>query len=190
MLLRPTVPTAAWPWLPLLTGYAVDKALQAAAYAAGVKWPNDVLIGERKVAGDPRRAGRDPAGPAAVVGVGLNVRSTPEELPVATATSLALESPGGRRRDRTDLLVAVLQTLREAFDALAGRRATSGACASRKPTPTPASPSVGRSGSTCPTARLPAGHRRRPGRAPGGRRPTATATAVGAGDVVHVRSPR
>ena len=34
VLLRPTVPAADWPWLPLLTGYAVAKALRGAGYAA------------------------------------------------------------------------------------------------------------------------------------------------------------
>ncbi len=59
VLLRPTVPAASWPWLPLLAGYAVSKALRAAGFEASVKWPNDVLLADRKVAGHPRRAGRD-----------------------------------------------------------------------------------------------------------------------------------
>lgn len=114
VLLRPTAPTRSWPWLPLLAGYAVGKALKAAGFDAGVKWPNDVLIGEKKVAGILVERVETDQGPAAVVGVGLNVSLTEDELPVPTATSLALE---GREPDRTELLVAVLQTLRESFDA-------------------------------------------------------------------------
>jgi BirA family biotin operon repressor/biotin-[acetyl-CoA-carboxylase] ligase len=126
MLLRPQAPTRSWPWLPLLTGYAVDKALKAAGFRAGVKWPNDVLIGEKKVAGVLVERVDTERGPAAVVGVGLNVSLTADELPVGTATSLVLESTvlGGPEADdtasvpdRTELLIAVLQTLREAFDA-------------------------------------------------------------------------
>jgi BirA family transcriptional regulator, biotin operon repressor / biotin---[acetyl-CoA-carboxylase] ligase len=82
LLLRPTAPTRSWPWLPLLTGYAVDKALKARGLDAGVKWPNDVLIGGRKVAGILVERIETPDGPAAVVGVGINVAMTDTELPV------------------------------------------------------------------------------------------------------------
>lgn len=113
MLLRPQTPTRAWPWLPLLTGYAVDKALKARGVDAGVKWPNDVLIGEKKVAGILVERLETPDGPAAVVGVGLNVGLTADELPVPTATSLGLEL--GAPVDRTEVLVEVLNAIREAF---------------------------------------------------------------------------
>ena len=101
VLLRPTAPTASWPWLPLLAGYAVDKALKAAGYEASVKWPNDVLLDGRKVAGILVERVETDAGPAAVVGIGLNVGMTAEELPVPEATSLAVAGtarlPTGRR---------------------------------------------------------------------------------------------
>jgi BirA family transcriptional regulator, biotin operon repressor / biotin---[acetyl-CoA-carboxylase] ligase len=116
MVLRPTVPAADWPWLPLLTGHTVAKALRASGYAAaGVKWPNDVLIGDRKVAGILVERVDTSDGPAAIVGVGLNVSLTADELPVPTGTSLALES--GEEPDRTAVLVDLLRSLREAFDA-------------------------------------------------------------------------
>lgn len=115
MLLRPTAPARTWPWLPLLAGYAVDKALQAVGLDAGVKWPNDVLVDGRKVAGILVERVDTPDGPAAVVGVGINVAQTAEQLPVPTATSLELEL--GRPVDRTEVLVAVLNAVREAVDA-------------------------------------------------------------------------
>ncbi len=115
LLLRPTTPTRAWPWLPLLTGYAVDKALTSVGLEAGVKWPNDVLIGEKKVAGILVERIETPDGPAAVVGVGINVGLRSDELPVPHATSLEIEL--GRPVDRTDVLVAALNAIREAFDA-------------------------------------------------------------------------
>lgn len=121
LLLRPTVPARSWPWLPLLTGYAVDKALtalvgsqDAAAPVVGVKWPNDVLIGERKVAGILVERIETPDGPAAVVGVGINVNLRADELPVPHATSLEIEL--GRSVDRTDVLIDVLAGIREAYD--------------------------------------------------------------------------
>lgn len=115
LLLRPEVPARLWPWLPLLTGYAVDKAITAAGLDAGVKWPNDVLVGEKKVAGILVERIDTPQGPAAVVGVGINVGLTADELPVETATSLEIEL--GRAVDRTDVLVEVLNAIREAVDA-------------------------------------------------------------------------
>jgi BirA family biotin operon repressor/biotin-[acetyl-CoA-carboxylase] ligase len=117
VLLRPTAPTRSWPWLPLLAGYAVDKALKAAGFEAGVKWPNDVLIGDRKVAGILVERVETDQGPCAVVGIGINVGLGADELPVPTATSLAIEADGGPVPDRTALLVDVLASLREAYDA-------------------------------------------------------------------------
>ncbi len=115
LVLRPGSPTATWPWIPLLTGYAVDKAIKATGLEAGVKWPNDVLIGERKVAGILVERVDTPTGPAAVVGVGINVALTAEELPVPNATSLELEL--GRPVDRTDVLVEAISAIREAYEA-------------------------------------------------------------------------
>ena len=115
LLVRPTVPAADWPWLPLLTGYTVAKALRAEGYDAGVKWPNDVLAGDRKLVGILVERVETPTGPAAVLGVGLNVSLTEDELPVPAATSLALES--GAEPDRTHLLVELLRSLLEAYDA-------------------------------------------------------------------------
>lgn len=115
MVLRPRTPTRAWPWLPLLAGYAVDKALQARGLATGVKWPNDVLVGDKKVAGILVERVETDTGPAAVVGVGVNVGLTADELPVPTATSMLVEL--GEPVDRTDVLVELLNAVREAFDA-------------------------------------------------------------------------
>ena len=85
VLLRPGSPPADWPWLPLLTGYAVARALREAGVPTpALKWPNDVLVDDRKVAGILVERVETPTGPAAVVGIGLNVAPTAEELPVAT----------------------------------------------------------------------------------------------------------
>ncbi len=115
LLLRPAAPAHAWPWIPLLTGYAVDKAIKGVGLDAGVKWPNDVLVGEKKVCGILVERIDTPDGPAAVVGVGINVGLTPDELPVPGATSLEIEL--ARPVDRTDVLVEALNAIREAFDA-------------------------------------------------------------------------
>lgn len=109
------VPVERWPWLPLLTGLAaVDAVRGTTGLAVTLKWPNDVLVGDRKVAGilTQRIERRD--GAVAVVGVGLNVSSTREDLPVPTATSLALE--GLPDVDRGDLLVSLLESFTRWYD--------------------------------------------------------------------------
>lgn len=107
------VPTARWPWLPLLTGIAVSEAVRrVAGVESALKWPNDVLVGERKLAGILVERVERAAGAAAVVGIGINVSSTREELPLDTATSLALHDP--ETLDRSVILREVLRT----FEAL------------------------------------------------------------------------
>lgn len=116
MLVAPgDVPAARWPWLPLLTGLAVAEGVRrASGLEPTLKWPNDLLLDERKVAGILVERVDAPAGPAAVVGVGLNVSSTREELPVETATSLLLA--GAPSADRARLLREVLGSFARLFD--------------------------------------------------------------------------
>ena len=90
----------------------------------GIKWPNDLWIGERKVAGILVEArGFRPEAPACVAGFGINVNHAPADLPDdlrATATSLA--EAVGTALDRGALLRAVLEALEPRVDdALAGR---------------------------------------------------------------------
>jgi len=117
VLLRPgAVSPTLFGWLPLVTGLAVRDALAAeGGVDATLKWPNDVLVDGRKLAGilvemTTVQGGGDFALrlPALVVGVGINVGLTRDELPVPHATSLALE---GGTTDREVLATAVLEAL-------------------------------------------------------------------------------
>ncbi|MBA2715876.1 MAG: biotin--[acetyl-CoA-carboxylase] ligase [Propionibacteriales bacterium] len=115
-LVRPhDVAVARWSWLPLLAGLAVAAALRSEAQVqAGLKWPNDVMIDGRKVAGMLVERVENPRhGPAAVIGIGLNVSLRGDELPVPQATSLALA--GAATTDRTVLARAILRTLEGLF---------------------------------------------------------------------------
>lgn len=115
LVLRPTVAASSWPWLPLLVGHNVAKALTSLGYDARVKWPNDVFLdGDRKVAGILVERVDTPTGPAAVVGVGINVAMTADELPVPTATSLSIAAPGAP--DRTQVLLEAVAAIREGYD--------------------------------------------------------------------------
>ena len=102
MLLTPReVDPNRWSWLPLLTGLAVVDVLQrVCGLPARLKWPNDVLVEDRKVSGILAERLVLRSGPAAVVGTGLNVTLTAAELPVpdghvAAAGGLGDDRPGG-----------------------------------------------------------------------------------------------
>ncbi|MDV7244579.1 MULTISPECIES: biotin--[acetyl-CoA-carboxylase] ligase [Rhodococcus] len=97
-------------WLPLLTGVAVVDAVRAVAKVpAELKWPNDVLIDGRKVAGILAEVATTTPDPAVVVGIGINVTLARDELPVPHATSLMLE--GAEVTDRNTLVRAVLRAI-------------------------------------------------------------------------------
>lgn len=94
MLLQPVPDFPRWGWLSLLTGMAMASALTDIApdpSLVQLKWPNDVLIDGGKVCGILSERVEHPTGARAVVGVGLNLELRREELPVPSATSLALE---------------------------------------------------------------------------------------------------
>lgn len=88
VLLRPSENKALWPRLSLAAGLAVAEGLDRFGVAAEVKWPNDVWVGGKKIAGILVEAGED----FVVAGIGINVgvREFPEVL-ADSATSLALE---------------------------------------------------------------------------------------------------
>ena len=118
VLLRPAaVPPAMRGWVPLLAGVAVASALRAeAAVDARLKWPNDVLVYGAKLAGILT----EQSGDALVVGTGINVSTSRDELPVPGATSLALVGAAGT--DRSLLLVRVLSELERWYLAWTRRR--------------------------------------------------------------------
>jgi BirA family biotin operon repressor/biotin-[acetyl-CoA-carboxylase] ligase len=96
VLLRPEgVPASRWTWLPLIAGLAVAEGLRrASGVPAVLKWPNDVLVGERKICGVLAERVETPSGAVCVVGMGINVGLSVDELPVPTATSLAILAGG------------------------------------------------------------------------------------------------
>ncbi|GAA4063686.1 biotin--[acetyl-CoA-carboxylase] ligase [Nonomuraea soli] len=96
VLLRPRVPAQRQGWLPLLFGVAAASAVRRLAELdVRLKWPNDLLVGDRKLAGILAERSDD----AVIVGTGLNVSMRESELPVPTATSLGIEL-AGRKLDR------------------------------------------------------------------------------------------
>lgn len=118
IILRPPLPPPAVPQIALVAGLAVAEAIVAATgLAPRLKWPNDVLVDGRKVAGiltemeaEMDRVHHVIAG----IGVNVNVDGFPPDL-AAKATSLRLAT--GRRVDRAAFAAGLLA----AFEARYGR---------------------------------------------------------------------
>lgn len=102
----PSWPRTSWGWVSLAAGIALAATARedAGLEAASVKWPNDLLIGDLKAAGILSEVATEQI---VVVGVGLNVTTKAEELPVETATSLRLA--GASVTDRGSLLLGFLR---------------------------------------------------------------------------------
>jgi BirA family transcriptional regulator, biotin operon repressor / biotin---[acetyl-CoA-carboxylase] ligase len=115
LVLRPVnadgrpLPTQTYSWLSLLAAVALRDALdETAGIPAELKWPNDVLVRGGKIAGILAQLGPlgDGSVPPVILGTGLNVTLTEDELPVPTATSVQLQGAG--TVDRTALLKSYL----------------------------------------------------------------------------------
>ena len=107
------LPTHAWGWLPLLTGVAVADAVEATTgIEPGLKWPNDIQVGEGKLGGI--LAEMASPNPVIVVGLGLNVSMTADEAPDERATSLLML--GSTMLDRSALLGSILAELTARID--------------------------------------------------------------------------
>lgn len=116
VLLRPDVPARRWSWLSLLAGVGIVEALRRITRLdVTLKWPNDILVGDRKIGGILSERVDTPGGPAAIVGVGINVSTRREELPIPEASSLDLERSA--THDRTEILAAILETLGHDYEA-------------------------------------------------------------------------
>jgi BirA family transcriptional regulator, biotin operon repressor / biotin---[acetyl-CoA-carboxylase] ligase len=114
VLLRPTVAPPRLPELSLVAGGAVAEAIaDVTGIEPAVKFPNDVLVAGRKVAGILAESSEG----RVVLGIGVNANQTQDELPMdgqTEPTSLRVEL--GETVDRARLLAAILARLEAAYD--------------------------------------------------------------------------
>jgi BirA family biotin operon repressor/biotin-[acetyl-CoA-carboxylase] ligase len=113
IVLVPPVPPERLPELSLVAGRAVADAIAAeTGLVPALKYPNDLLLGGRKVAGILAEASEG----RVVLGVGINVSQSEEELPPGVAAT-SLRLAGGPHVDRAALLVTVLERLEARYGA-------------------------------------------------------------------------
>jgi len=114
VVLRPP-PERRAPELSLVAAVAVALAVEdATELAAQIKWPNDVMLARRKVAGILAEM-RDAV---VILGIGLNVNQTREELPSdAKVAAASLRTIDGRERDREEVLTLLLERLDACYGA-------------------------------------------------------------------------
>jgi BirA family biotin operon repressor/biotin-[acetyl-CoA-carboxylase] ligase len=111
ILLRPALLPKRWTLITFVAALATGDALrEAAAVQTDIKWPNDLLAGERKICGILAEAIETPTGRAVVVGIGINLTDDafPRDL-INVATSVANESD--RKPERETILKSLLSAL-------------------------------------------------------------------------------
>ena len=117
-LLRPKIAVNYWPLITMMAAVGVYDALgEACRLQADIKWPNDLLSGERKICGILAEAIDTPGGRAVIVGIGINLTENayPQEIAdIATSVSEATNRPA----DREAILASVLRWLNHWYSLL------------------------------------------------------------------------
>lgn len=114
-ILRPTLPQQTWPIITLMAAVAVHQALlDAFSIKADIKWPNDLLVDERKICGILAETVETKRDRAVVVGIGVNL--TREAIPPGLEReATAVEAVTGRREEAETLLSPLTKALRENY---------------------------------------------------------------------------
>ena len=120
LVLRPSLPAAHAPLVSVALAVAAAASIRRLGCAAVcLKWPNDLLVGERKIGGILAEARGDPARAGLVVGLGVNVNHAAADIPEALreiSTSLSLTTGGSW--DRVRLLGELLSEFTETYASL------------------------------------------------------------------------
>jgi BirA family biotin operon repressor/biotin-[acetyl-CoA-carboxylase] ligase len=117
-LLRPLIPLDQWPLITFVAALAVSDALRVACdLETDIKWPNDLLAGERKICGILAEAIETPQGRAVVVGIGINL--TKEAFPAdLTNVAISVAEATTRHPEKESILEALVQAIADWYSAL------------------------------------------------------------------------
>ena len=117
-VLRPQLKLNAWPLITLMAALAVSESLQDLCdLSTDIKWPNDVCLGDRKLAGILAETLETKAGSACVLGIGINLRKAafPPDLEAITTS---IECATHLVPDAEALLEALLRQLAIRYERL------------------------------------------------------------------------
>lgn len=119
VVLRPKFDTRYFPLITLMAGVAVHDALEEFGIRPDIKWVNDILVNDRKIAGILAETVDSPDGLAVVVGIGINLtsRNFPAEI-AETATSIGSET--GKTCTADDLAESLTPFLSYFYEILSG----------------------------------------------------------------------
>lgn len=118
VLLRPDVPAERLASVTALAGIAVCDAVEAVCgMRPGLKWPNDPVLGNRKICGILTEAVTDPEGKTALIlGIGINVLQTEEDfVPEIRSIATSLFAETGCPVSREELTKHLLERLEQAY---------------------------------------------------------------------------
>jgi BirA family biotin operon repressor/biotin-[acetyl-CoA-carboxylase] ligase len=117
-LLRPLIPLDQWPLITFVAALAVSDALRVACdLETDIKWPNDLLSGERKICGILAEAIETPQGRGVIVGIGINL--TKEAFPAdLTHVAISVEEATTRHPEKESILAALVQAIADWYSAL------------------------------------------------------------------------
>jgi BirA family biotin operon repressor/biotin-[acetyl-CoA-carboxylase] ligase len=117
-LLRPLIPLDQWPLLTFVAALAVSDALRVACdLETDIKWPNDLLAGERKICGILAEAIETPQGRGVVVGIGINL--TKEAFPAdLTNVAISVEEATTRHPEKESILAALVHAIADWYSTL------------------------------------------------------------------------
>jgi BirA family biotin operon repressor/biotin-[acetyl-CoA-carboxylase] ligase len=118
IILRPTFPQQDWPILTLMAAVAIHEALREAfEIEADIKWPNDLLVNDKKICGILAETVETKPGRAVIVGIGVNLLegAVPETL---KSEATAVELVTKRRAEAETLLKPLTRTLAKFYGLL------------------------------------------------------------------------
>jgi BirA family transcriptional regulator, biotin operon repressor / biotin---[acetyl-CoA-carboxylase] ligase len=116
LMLKPKISPSQNALLNLLVAVSVCEAIKVVAgITCSIKWPNDILSGNKKLGGILTELAAGPGGSNfVIIGVGLNVNNEPSEL-LRTAASLKSAGCDQQKVDRAELLRAILSRIEENY---------------------------------------------------------------------------
>lgn len=112
IVLRPHLELSEWPLMTLMASLAVaDALMKACDLRADIKWPNDLCVGDRKLCGILAETVETASGPAAIVGIGINLNA--DGLPVTVIDVTSVEAETDRKPNSERVLEELVKAIAE-----------------------------------------------------------------------------